>query len=161
MKGVNIAITSTTDDMTFGIVRVTAPQLPLQFFYADLKNHKLLQQLLGRPDLKVQDLAPVELIEYKARDGLKIRGYLTIPNTPTKTKLPMIVLVHGGPHGRPRQLGIRLRSAALRFAWLRAVLQVNYRGSQRSRCRLRGCRLRQVGPRDAGRHHRWRQMGRQ
>lgn len=128
IKGAEISITSTTDDMTYGVVRVTAPQLPLQYLYVDIKNRKLLQQLLARPNLKPQDLAMVEPIEFKARDGLEIRGLLTVPNTPNKKKLPMIVLVHGGPHGPYDRWGFDYE-AQLFASRGYAVLQINYRGS--------------------------------
>ncbi len=155
-----ISITSTTDDMAYGVVRVTSPRVPVLFFYADFKNRKLLQQLLGYPDLKIADLADVEPIEFKARDGLKIRGYLTVPNGPTKKKLPLIVLVHGGPHGRPlRQQGLRLLEA-LRLAWHTGErCRSELSRLRRSRLGFQAIRLPQVGSAMRARHHRWREMG--
>lgn len=40
--------------MAYAIARVSAPRLPLVYFYVDLKNKKLLQQLPAYPDLKTQ-----------------------------------------------------------------------------------------------------------
>ena len=39
-----------------------------------------------------------EPISFKARDGLEIHGYLHRPKD-KKENLPMVVYVHGGPHG--------------------------------------------------------------
>jgi dipeptidyl aminopeptidase/acylaminoacyl peptidase len=61
-----------------------------------------------------------------ARDGLKLRGYLTLPVGKRK-RLPMVLLVHGGPWTRDRW---RFDPVA---QWLAnrgyACLQVNFRGS--------------------------------
>jgi dipeptidyl aminopeptidase/acylaminoacyl peptidase len=128
LRGHHVDISSVTDDMSFAIVRVTSPRNPLMFFYFDVKNRKLLVSLAAYPDLKPEDLADVEPFEVKARDGLQMRGYLTVPNVPVKKKLPTIVMVHGGPHGVFDTWGFD--SEAQLFASRGyAVLQVNYRGS--------------------------------
>lgn len=75
-----------------------------------------------------EQMAEVRTIRYKARDGLEIEGYLTLPpGRPTKN-LPMVVMPHGGP--------IAVRDtwrweAETQFLASRgyAVLQMNYRGS--------------------------------
>jgi dipeptidyl aminopeptidase/acylaminoacyl peptidase len=63
----------------------------------------------------------------KVRDGVKIRGYLTTPNGKSKN-LPMIVLVHGGPHGPFDDYDFNYETQLLASRGY-AVLQVNYRGS--------------------------------
>lgn len=45
-------------------------------------------------------LVPVEAVRYRARDGLEIRGYLTLPKGKGASKLPLILLPHGGPFVR-------------------------------------------------------------
>jgi dipeptidyl aminopeptidase/acylaminoacyl peptidase len=45
-------------------------------------------------------LAPVAAIKYKARDGLTIPGYLTMPLDRPDHALPLIVMPHGGPFAR-------------------------------------------------------------
>ena len=127
-RGNAVDISSATDDMAFAVARVSSPRYPLGFFYVDVKNRKLLQQLPAFPDLKPQDLADVEPIEFKARDGLVVRGYITVPNVPVKKKLPLIVMVHGGPHGVYDTYGFD-NEAQLFASRGYAVLQVNFRGS--------------------------------
>ena len=45
-----------------------------------------------------EDMAEMKPISFKARDGLEINGYLTLPKGKSND-LPMVMLVHGGPHG--------------------------------------------------------------
>lgn len=45
-------------------------------------------------------LARMEPVRYKARDGLELRAYLTMPSGRGVTNLPMVVMPHGGPFAR-------------------------------------------------------------
>jgi dipeptidyl aminopeptidase/acylaminoacyl peptidase len=128
LPGHYIDIASVTDDMSFAVVRVSSPRNPLAFYYFDVKNRKVPFQLQAYPDLKPENLADVEPFEVKTRDGLLVRGFVTVPNVPVKKKLPTIVLVHGGPHGVYDRWGFDYE-AQLFASRGYAVLQVNYRGS--------------------------------
>ncbi len=48
-------------------------------------------------------LSEMRPIRFKARDGWEIPGYLTIPIGRPATKMPMLVIPHGGPYG-PRDV---------------------------------------------------------
>jgi dipeptidyl aminopeptidase/acylaminoacyl peptidase len=96
-------------------------------------------ELLGETGLSLlaDNLADTQPIAYRARDGLEIRGYLTLPAAAANVgvvppkPLPMVLLVHGGPWVRDQwQFGAINRSLQ-QFLANRgyAVLQVNYRGS--------------------------------
>jgi dipeptidyl aminopeptidase/acylaminoacyl peptidase len=52
------------------------------------------------PEIDPAQLAPVKPIRYQARDGLALRGYLTLPVGREAKGLPLIVLPHGGPFAR-------------------------------------------------------------
>jgi dipeptidyl aminopeptidase/acylaminoacyl peptidase len=123
-----VEITSQTDDMTLAVARVSGPRTPPIFLVVDVKLRRLLHQLPSRPDLKREDLAEVEPIEFSARDGKKIRGYLTIPNVARAKQLPMIVIVRGGPHGVYDRFEFDFETQLLASRGY-AILQVNYRGS--------------------------------
>jgi len=71
-------------------------------------------------------LATMKPVSIKARDGLTLNGYLTIPRT-ARRPLPMVLLVHGGPFYRD----IWRYNRRVQFLANRGyvVLQVNYRGS--------------------------------
>jgi dipeptidyl aminopeptidase/acylaminoacyl peptidase len=127
-RGVNIDISSTTDDMNFVLAVASAPRVPRMYFHVDARNKQVLARLAAYPDLKTSDLADVEPFELKARDGTKLRGFITAPNAPVKKKLPLIVMIHGGPHGvyDVHEFDPEAQLFASRGY---AVLQLNYRGS--------------------------------
>jgi dipeptidyl aminopeptidase/acylaminoacyl peptidase len=77
--------------------------------------------------LRDKQLSTMEPVRYKARDGLEIRGYLTLPVGRDPKSLPLIVMPHGGPYARDE---------AGYDPWVQylasrgyAVLQPNFRGS--------------------------------
>jgi len=72
-------------------------------------------------------LAQMEPVEYKAQDGLVIRGYLTKPVGVEPKNLPSILLVHGGPWARDNWGYNPLVQFLANRGY--AVLQINYRGS--------------------------------
>jgi dipeptidyl aminopeptidase/acylaminoacyl peptidase len=80
-----------------------------------------------RPALERYTLAPMTPIAYAARDGRTIHGYLTLPAGVPPTRLPAVLLVHGGPWARD------LWGYNGTVQWLAnrgyAVLQTNFRGS--------------------------------
>ena len=83
------------------------------------------------PQLNPEDLGIVIGVEYTARDGQTIPGFLTIPPSITNAaqlkKLPFIVLPHGGPYARDSK---RFDYFAQFFATRGyGVLQMNFRGS--------------------------------
>lgn len=123
----DVAILDQTDDLKLALVLVTGPKNPGTFLLLDAQKKVLLEELETRPWLSDTVLADVEPIEVIARDGMKIRSYLTMPVNDGEP-LPMIVLVHGGPHGVYDRWGFD-PEAQLFASRGYAVLQVNYRGS--------------------------------
>ena len=73
------------------------------------------------------ELAPTRPVQFPARDGLPLHAYLTLPVGPAPEKLPLVLVVHGGPwahdswHFDPEAQFLADRGYA--------VLQVNFRGS--------------------------------
>lgn len=79
------------------------------------------------PTMSDQPAPEMRAVRYRARDGLEISGYLTLPAGRAAHGLPLIVMPHGGPFARD-SWGYD--------PWVRyladrgyAVLQPNYRGS--------------------------------
>jgi dipeptidyl aminopeptidase/acylaminoacyl peptidase len=72
-------------------------------------------------------MAEMKPIQYKARDGLTIHGYLTVPKGSSGKNLPLIVNPHGGPELRDNWVF----DPEVQFLANRgyAVLRVNFRGS--------------------------------
>ena len=83
--------------------------------------------LSAYPGLSHAQLAPMRAVTYRARDGLEISAYLTIPVGLPSHHLPLIVVPHGGPMIRDcRQFDPEVQFLANRGF---AVLQMNFRGS--------------------------------
>ncbi len=76
-----------------------------------------------RPDL-MADMKPISI---KARDGLEMYGYLTLPKGKSEN-LPLVVHPHGGPHGPRDRWGYNKEVQFLASRGY-AVLQINFRGS--------------------------------
>jgi dipeptidyl aminopeptidase/acylaminoacyl peptidase len=73
-------------------------------------------------------IAPVEHFTFKSRDGLQVEAYFTAPlDRVTGSKYPLIVQIHGGPHGA--QGSAFNDKAQVYAAHGMASLMVNYRGS--------------------------------
>ncbi|WP_413099991.1 alpha/beta fold hydrolase [Streptomyces sp. Inha503] len=79
------------------------------------------------PHLDPEVLAPMTPVTIPARDGLELPSYLTLPVGARPARLPLILLVHGGPWHRD-SWGFD-PSAQLLANRGYAVLQVNFRGS--------------------------------
>lgn len=127
-RGHEIDITSLSDDGSRAVVEVSSPLVPTTYYVVDVPGRKLQIQLASRPDLKPEQLSKVEPVEFDARDGMKIRGFLTTPRGGVERGLPMIVAIHGGPHGVYDTYSFDWE-AQLFASRGYAVLQVNYRGS--------------------------------
>lgn len=80
-----------------------------------------------RPWLDPDVLAPMKPVTITARDGLKLRSYLTLPPGVDPAGLPAVLVVHGGPWARDAW-GYDPEAQLLANRGY-AVLQVNYRGS--------------------------------
>ena len=65
-------------------------------------------------------------ITYRARDGVRVPAYLTLPPGEARN-LPLVLLVHGGPHSRD-DMGFDYWASFLASRGY-AVLQPNFRGS--------------------------------
>ena len=109
------------------IVTYVSDDGPVYYYLYDRPAKKATLLFTNRPALEKYKLSSMKPIEYKARDGMTIYGYLTVPAGMDPKSLPMVLFVHGGPWGRD-QWGFN-RNAQ----WLAnrgyAVLQINFRGS--------------------------------
>lgn len=108
-------------------VSLTADTAPVLYALYDRTSKQVTPLFSERPALDGARLAGVRPIAFKARDGLPLEGYLTLPSGVEPRRLPGVVLVHAGPWSRVAW-GFDPESQ-----WLAnrgyAVLQVNFRGS--------------------------------
>jgi dienelactone hydrolase len=123
-EGERVDLISTSADLMQFVVRVDGSR---GYRYELINMNTARATPLGLVYDGLEDSLPTTRITYEAADGLKIPAYLTLPAGKPATKLPLIVLPHGGP-------GIRDTAD---FDWWAqaiaaqgyAVLRPNYRGS--------------------------------
>ena len=126
--GQRVDITSMTADGKLALVLADGDRNPGDFFIFDTVANKA-ERLLGRKDwIDPQRAAEIKPVSFKARDGLAIQGYLTVPVGAEAKNAPLIVYIHGGPYGVYDTWRFDQDTQIL-AAHGYAILQVNYRGS--------------------------------
>ncbi|MBO9715589.1 MAG: S9 family peptidase [Pseudoxanthomonas sp.] len=117
-----------SDDGRYLAMRVYADRQPPDAYLFDRQAGKATY-LAGSMDwIKPAEMSPMKPISFKARDGLELNGYVTIPAGSSGKNLPLIVNPHGGPHGPRDEWGFNPEVQLFANRGY-AVLQVNFRGS--------------------------------
>lgn len=146
LPGWTIAVESRTLDDTRMIVLASAPDHSPRYYLYEPSTRKLQYFGFGSAALDEHDLARVIPVRYKARDGLEIPAYLTLPtgatNPPAKP-LPTVVMPHGGPESRDYAAFDPEVQMLANHGY--AVLQMNFRGSAGY-----GAEFREAGQREWG-----------
>ncbi|MEO8061156.1 MAG: S9 family peptidase [Pseudomonadota bacterium] len=123
----------TLDDMMWTVATDDA-QAPASSYLYDRKSGKLTKLFDQRPALVKAALVPMQSLELKARDGLTLVSYLSLPpgsdangDGRPDAPVPLVLNVHGGPWARDAY------GFDNEHQWLAnrgyAALSVNYRGS--------------------------------
>ncbi|PHQ67871.1 MAG: S9 family peptidase [Robiginitomaculum sp.] len=89
----NTRITTRSRDGNTFVVVNSGPRDPGSYYLYNNGKFSLVGKRKGL--LKAEDLADVKYIEYTARDGRAITGFITVPNG--VGPFPLVVLPHGGP----------------------------------------------------------------
>ncbi len=126
--GERVRLASWSQDRRKVIVRVDSATDGPAYAYIDLDAKSARWLGMIYKGLSAEDVSPVRSISYKAKDGLTITGYLTLPRGREPKNLPLVVLPHGGPEGRDTP-DFDWWSQALASRGY-AVLQPNFRGSE-------------------------------
>ena len=95
-----VAITSRSDNGERFIVEAAYADRPKQFYYFDAPTRQLKFIASAYIDLENTAAAKKKRYVYQSSDGLTINGYLTVPANANESKMPLIVLPHGGPESR-------------------------------------------------------------
>lgn len=125
--GGQLGITSMTADEQIFLVSVSTDVDPGSVYVFDRKTGKIDLLYKSRPNLPSDQLAHMKPIRYKARDGMTIPGYLTLPKGLPEKNLPTVMFIHGGPWARDfwGYSGVPQFLANRGYA----VFQMNFRGS--------------------------------
>ncbi len=126
--GSALDLLSLTSDGRRAVAFRRAPELPSAYFLVDFAARTAQGPLLAQPGLAEHVLAPMQARTVRARDGLALATYTTVPRGERpETGWPMVLWVHGGPWRRDSyQLDARHQWLASRGY---VVLSVNFRGS--------------------------------
>jgi len=126
LPGYEIDLQSSNKDENIFVVAAWSDRTQGVRYLYDAAAKKLTKLAEIAPWLDADQLAEMKPISYRARDGLTIHGYLTLPRGGGKN-LPLIVNPHGGPWARD----VWGYNPELQFLANRgyAVLQMNFRGS--------------------------------
>jgi len=123
-----VYITSSTRDGRVVLVETWSGTNPGDFYVYDTEARKA-DHLISRSDwIDIDRSATVRPVALKARDGLPLHGFLTVPSGSDGRNLPMVVMPHGGPF-HVFDNGQYDRETQILAAAGYAVLQVNFRGS--------------------------------
>ena len=109
------------------VIQTQGPKNPPVLSRYTSDNHQMDLIEEAYPTLKPADLGDVKPYPYKARDGLDIRAYLTLPPGKAPKNLPLVVFPHGGPEARDSMAFDWWAQAMATRGY--AVFQPNFRGS--------------------------------
>jgi dipeptidyl aminopeptidase/acylaminoacyl peptidase len=106
------------------------PQAPAELFVSELpEGAPRALTTLNQPLLSTRQVAEVEAFTFE-NDSLAVEAFLTIPSGARNARpnsVPLIVMIHGGPHGQQGRTFNPKAQAYAGVGW--ASLMVNYRGS--------------------------------
>ncbi|MBL8264516.1 MAG: S9 family peptidase [Xanthomonadaceae bacterium] len=119
---------SATRDGRRFLFRVGSDQSPGELYLYDRDKTQASMLMRHREWLPAERMAKTRAFSITTRDGLKVHGYLTIPNSSDGKALPMIVSVHGGPMGVRDHWSFDAETQLLASRGY-AVLRLNFRGS--------------------------------
>jgi dipeptidyl aminopeptidase/acylaminoacyl peptidase len=149
-------VVSLSDDLQRMMVLSWTASDPGTFYFFDRQAQKLEKLVARMPWINPAKMADVLPVRFKARDGLMINGYLTVPKGREPKHLPLVVM----PHENPWIRDTWSFNPTAQFLANRgyAVLQVNFRGSSGYGEDFRNSGRRQIGgkmPQDVADGVRW------
>ena len=128
LPGYEVAIGSASRDETKYIIRSYSDRSLGAYYFYDTHTDALQKIVEVSPWIDENDMAPMLPIQYPARDGVTINGYLTLPKNYQKgQKISFVINPHGGPWARDHW-GYNPEIQLLASQGY-GVLQMNFRGS--------------------------------
>ena len=127
LPGYEVAWQDATRDEKKFIVASYSDRTPGSRYLYDADSNTLHKLADINTALPEADMAPMQPIQFTARDGLTLHGYLTLPLGRPAHHLPVVVNPHGGPWARD-YWGFNPEAQFLANRGY-AVLQINFRSS--------------------------------
>jgi pimeloyl-ACP methyl ester carboxylesterase len=126
-SGQKVTITSQSEGLA--LVHVSSDVNPGEYYLFNTVTNNADFLWANRSWLDPAEMASKQPLKFSTGDGLEINGYITLPsNLAAGKKAPMVVMIHGGPHG-VRDYWSFDGDVQLFANRGFAVLQINYRGS--------------------------------
>lgn len=123
-----VAITSATRDGRLLLVHAWSDRNVGDFYLFDTVEKRADRVFSQREWFHPAAMAPSREVKLKARDGLALHGYLTVPPDAAAEPLPLVVMPHGGPFGIFDDWSFDTDAQLLAQSGY-AVLRLNFRGS--------------------------------
>ena len=127
LPGYQVAVADMSKDETKVLVRTYSDRSLGAYYFFDRESGDFTKLVDVSPWLDESEMASMKPVQYTSRDGLTIRGYLTLPAGAEAENLPVVVNPHGGPWARDAWgFNPEVQFLANRGY---AVFQPNFRGS--------------------------------
>jgi dipeptidyl aminopeptidase/acylaminoacyl peptidase len=117
-----------SDDGAVLLFGVSSDRDPGSYYLLDRKSMKASLLFSTLETIDPDKMAPRRPVSFRARDGLELHGYLTMPAHAPGTRVPLVLMPHGGPFGVYDDWFYHNDAQFLASRGY-AVLQVNFRGS--------------------------------
>ena len=126
-KGASLTLNSISADLSKIVIYVEGNATTGTWQLVDFNSKKAEPLADAYPDIPDDAVGSVEVVDYRAGDGLSIKGILTLPYGSARRNLPLVVIPHGGPELMDR-VGFDWWAQAFTSRGY-AVFQPNFRGS--------------------------------
>ncbi len=128
-QGYSVTVTSKSEDGNLWVVYVRNDIDAGTYYLFNSEKNALSQLVSNHEHIDINTLSETQPVTFDSFDGVTIHGYITYPLTaPENIKVPLITLIHGGPHGERDYWYYNAETQMLASQGY-AVLQVNFRGS--------------------------------
>jgi len=97
-KGSLARIVSTDIQEAKFLIEVQSDRQPSVYYFLDCEKESLGLLKNTAPWIDPSRMNPTQIMNYKARDGVMIEGFVTLPaNASKEHPAPLVALIHGGP----------------------------------------------------------------
>ena len=125
----NVAVHDSTEDDSTILLYVDGPSDPPSYYYYRIAQARIEPVGMKRERMAGRPMPTATVVRWKSTDGREFTGYLTRPpGAANATKLPLVVMPHGGPEARDQLAFNRWVQFLAGRGY--AVFQPNFRGSE-------------------------------